>query len=81
MTITLPDDILKETGLTDREALIEFACSLFDAGFLELWPAARLADLDRMSFENELRKRKISIFRPTLADIEIDAQTIRSLEP
>jgi hypothetical protein len=31
MTITIPDDILRDAGLTEREALIELACRLYDA--------------------------------------------------
>ena len=35
-TINIPDDLLKEAGLDEREALVEFACRLFDAGKLPL---------------------------------------------
>jgi hypothetical protein len=31
-TITIPDEILKEAGIDPQEALVEFACRLFDAG-------------------------------------------------
>jgi predicted HTH domain antitoxin len=65
MTFTIPDDILQKAGLTEREALVEFACRLFDAGKLPLWPAARLAALSRGEMEDELRKRNIPIWRIT----------------
>jgi predicted HTH domain antitoxin len=69
MTLTLPDDVVKQTGLTEREILIELACRLFDAGKLYLWPAAQVAGLSRVEMEGELIKRKIKIYRPTVEDL------------
>ena len=40
MPIIIPDETLKQTGMTEREALIEIACHLFDKDKLYLWPAA-----------------------------------------
>ncbi len=37
MPLVIPDDALREAGLSEREALIEFACHLFEAGKLHLW--------------------------------------------
>ena len=65
MTLTIPEDILEQAGLTERDALIEFACRLFDAERLALWPAARLAALSRGEMEDELTKRGIPIYRIT----------------
>ncbi|MCC6123579.1 MAG: UPF0175 family protein [Pirellulales bacterium] len=71
-TITIPDEFLKAAGLKERELLIEIACRLFDAGKLSLTFAARLANLDRNGIEDELMKRKIPIYRPTLEDLTHD---------
>lgn len=79
MTITIPDDILARAGLTERDALVEFACRLFDAGKIDLPTAARLAALSRPALEAELRARGIAIHRPTEADIADDAAAIRRL--
>ena len=43
MSLFIPDDILKEAGLTADEALTEFACRLFDAGRLSKSAAAKLS--------------------------------------
>jgi predicted HTH domain antitoxin len=43
--LTIPDEVLRELHLDEREARIEFACRLFDAGKLPLIPAARLVQL------------------------------------
>ena len=79
MTITIPDDILAHAGLTEHDALAEFACRLFDAGKIDLPTAARLAGLSRPVLEAELRARGIAIYRPTEADIADDAAALRRL--
>ncbi len=70
MPVVIPDEVLKEAGLTEREALIEIACRLFDIEKLHLWPAAQLAGLTRVEMEGELAKRNIPIYRPTVEDLE-----------
>ncbi len=72
MTISIPDDILREAGLTPRDAVIEFACRLFDAERLSKSTAARLCGLDRPEFEAELRSRNLAVYRTTLAEYEQD---------
>ncbi len=79
MTLTIPDEILKQAGLTEREALTEFACRLFDAERLPLWPAAKLAGLSRAEMEDELRRRGIPIYRPTVEDLTQDMAAIEQL--
>jgi predicted HTH domain antitoxin len=80
MTITIPDNVAKEAGLTEpRQAQIEIACWLFDAERLDLWPAAQVAGLSRVEFEAELHRRDIAIYRPTLEDIRQDIENMRQL--
>ena len=77
--VNIPDDLLREAGLSEREAVIEFACRLFDAGKLTLWSAARLANLDRAQMEDALLARGIAIYRPQLSDLTEDLATLRHL--
>ena len=63
MPVIIPDETLKQAGLTEKEALIEIACRLFDAGKLHLWPAAQLAGLKRDEFESALISRGIAVHR------------------
>jgi predicted HTH domain antitoxin len=65
--------------MTAEEARVEISCRLFDAGKLDLWPAAQLAQLSRVEFEEELRRRKIPIYRPTVADFKADLETLDRL--
>jgi predicted HTH domain antitoxin len=79
MPVTIPDETLEQAGLTEREALIEIACRLFDVGKLHLWPAAKLAELSRTEFETELLHRGIPIYRPTVEDLNEDLENIKRL--
>src|SRR5438105_6226001 len=63
MPVIIPDETLKQAGLTESEALIEIACRLFDADRLHLWPAAQLAGLSRADFESALISRGIAVQR------------------
>lgn len=78
-TLSIPEDILKEAGLTEREAVIEFACRLFDAGKLTLWSAARLAGLNRGEMEDALLTRGIAVYRPQESDLAEDLSTLDHL--
>jgi predicted HTH domain antitoxin len=65
--------------LNPHEALVEFACRLFDAGKLTLPSAVRLAAMSRVAFEQELRSRRIPIYRPTLEDLDDDMEALKHL--
>jgi predicted HTH domain antitoxin len=79
-TFTIPDDVLQEAGLTERDVLVEFACRLFDAGKLTLWSAAKLAGLDRNGIEDALLQRGIPIYRPQPTDLAEDLVTLERLK-
>ena len=72
MTFSIPDDILARAGLSERDALIEFACRLYDAERLEKPDATRLCGLERTEFEAELFKRGLAVHHTSLADYEQD---------
>jgi len=78
-TLIIPDDVLKEAGLSAGEAVVEFACRLFDAGKLTLWSAARFAGLDRAGMEDALLTRGIPIYRPQISDLTEDLATLDRL--
>jgi predicted HTH domain antitoxin len=61
-TIQIPDDVLQQAGIDEREALCELACRLFDTGKLSLFFAAKLAGLSRARLRTFcLQKRSRSI--------------------
>ncbi len=79
MPVVISDETLREAGLTEREAVVEIACRLFDAGKLRSGPAAKLAGLSRAEFEGELMGRKIPVYRPTERDVADDLATLERL--
>ncbi len=79
MPLTISDQTLQQLGLSPKDALVEFACRLFDAGRLPLWPAAQLAGLSRVELENELRSRGIAIYRPSPQDVEREVEAMKKL--
>ena len=79
MPVMISDETLRRAGLTEREVMVEIACRLFDIDKLPLWPAAGLAGLSRVDFEQELIRRKIPIHRPTLEDLADDLATLARL--
>lgn len=62
MPLTITDEELQAAGVTAEEARLELACRLFQAGKLDLWPAAQLAGLTRVQMEEALIKRRIPIY-------------------
>ena len=79
MPLTIGDDLLAEAGLSERDARIEIACRLYDAGKLTMPAATRWAGLGRTQFEEELLRREIAISRPTSEDLKQDLETLRRL--
>jgi predicted HTH domain antitoxin len=77
MPIVIPDEVLQQAGLSEREALIEIACRLFEAGKLQLPDASKLTSLTRTEMEAELLKRKIPIYRPTAEELMSDLETLK----
>lgn len=79
MVLHIREDILSQAGLSERDALIEFACRLFDAGKLPLWPAAELAGLSRVEFEGELLRRGLPVHRVTEESLRRDLRSLNEI--
>jgi predicted HTH domain antitoxin len=65
--------------MSEREAKVEIACRLFDAGRLAIGHASRLAGLTEAAFEEELSLRGIPRFRYTEEMLEQDIETLKKL--
>lgn len=61
MSITISDDILGSSGLTESELRRELAIALFQAERLTLGQAAKLADQTQLEFQKALASRRIPI--------------------
>jgi predicted HTH domain antitoxin len=80
MPLVISDEVLRQANLTEREALIEFACRLFDGGRLSIGHAARLAGLDVGEMEEALRARNLPRYRYTEAEFGQDLRALQKLE-
>ena len=61
MPLTIPDDILQSTRMTEAELRQEIAVLLFGKQKLTLAQASRLAGLDRLQFQHLLASRQIPV--------------------
>lgn len=78
MQLILEDDLVSAARLTEEEALVAIAVSLFAQERLSLAYAARLAGLDRISFQRYLAAHEISLHYGE-AELDADLATLRWL--
>lgn len=76
MSITISDDVLLSTRLSEAELRTELAVMLFERDRLTLAQAAKLAGLDRLRFQHLLASRAIPIHYD-LDEFEADLDTLR----
>lgn len=79
MPLTIPDDVLQSAGLSESEARVEIACRLFEAQKLALPATAKWAGLTRTEFEEEVLRRKIPLYRPTVEDLSADLEALNRI--
>ncbi len=72
MALTIPDEILKQSGLSERDMAIEIACRLFAAQVLSKGEACQLCGLTRVEFEEECYKRDMPVYIYTREMLEQD---------
>jgi predicted HTH domain antitoxin len=77
MPVTLSDELLAEAGLSEREAKLEIACRLYDAGKLTMPQATRWTGIARVEFEAALLERQLPLVR---IDERYWQQELQSLE-
>jgi predicted HTH domain antitoxin len=76
VSITISDDILGSSGLTEEELRRELAIALFQIERLTLAQAARLANQTQLDFQKALASRHIPIhYGPR--ELDEDLQTVR----
>jgi len=61
MPLTLPDEILESTKLTESELRLELAVTLFQQERLTLGQSAILADLPQLDLQRLLASRRIPL--------------------
>jgi predicted HTH domain antitoxin len=81
MPVTIPDQLLAEAGLSEKDAKLEIACRLYDAGKLTLPQATRLAEISRVDFEAALLERGLPVLRLDERYWAQEMKGLKRLEP
>jgi predicted HTH domain antitoxin len=78
MTVVIPDDIIRATGLSSAEVRQELAVTLFRCERLTLAQASRLAEMGPLEFQRLLAGRRIPVHYD-VAEFEEDLATLHEM--
>lgn len=78
-TLHVPDDLRKRLGPSDRDALLEIACRLYQTDRLKFDEAARLANVDLETFADACAARKIPVYWYRSEDLQSDLETLKTM--
>lgn len=78
MTFEISDKLLRKSGLTREQILLELAIILFQRESVTLGQASEIAGMHQFQFQKELAKRKIPIHY-SIEDFEKDLETIKHI--
>jgi predicted HTH domain antitoxin len=78
-TLHVPDDVLKRLGGTERQALIEIACRLYETRTLLFDEAARFAETTLEEFAKACAARRIPVYWITEEDLASDLRTLKKM--
>ncbi|NJO64490.1 MAG: UPF0175 family protein [Richelia sp. RM2_1_2] len=79
MSVVISDDTLRASGMTELEFKQEVALLLFGSGKLPLGYASKLAEMDKIQFQQLLQERKIPLYSYEIEDFELDLKNLREL--
>lgn len=79
MSVTITDDIVRATHLTDAEFVQEIAVYLYEQGRLTLGQASQLAKIPQLRFQHLLASRDIPVHYDQ-QDFADDLATLRTLQ-
>lgn len=78
MAVTISDEIIKRSGLSEEEFKIELGVLLFEKYLLTFGQASEMAGLSQYAFQQELGKRNLFIHYDK-DDLKEDLETLESL--
>ena len=79
MSVVISDETLRASGMTEAEFRLEVALLLFALGKLPLGYASKLAEMDKIQFQQLLQKRKIPLYFYEIEDFKLDLKNLREL--
>lgn len=75
MSLVISEDIVKASGLSEKELILELIILLFQKNKISIGKASQLAQMPLLEFQHELAIRKISIHYDE-SDLEIDLKNL-----
>jgi predicted HTH domain antitoxin len=78
MRLTVPSDLLQQTGYTEHTLRQEVAILFYRTGKVSLGKAAEFAQLHKMAFQRLLAEKGIPL-QYDVADLKEDLETLSSL--
>lgn len=75
MSLVISDDIVKASGLSEKELILELIILLFQRKKISAGKASQLVQMPLLEFQNELAMRNISIHYDE-SDLEIDLKNL-----
>jgi predicted HTH domain antitoxin len=78
MALTVPDEVLRRSGLTETELLLEILVLLYQREKLTLAQASRLAGLSRVELQRELARRRVPLHYD-VAEFQADVEALREV--
>jgi predicted HTH domain antitoxin len=78
MSVTISDEILSATRMSEAELKQEIAIMLFQKEKLTLGQASNLAEMNQFQFQNLLASHQIPLHYD-LEDLDADVKTLRKL--
>ncbi len=77
MGLLIPSEILDDLNMTSQEMLVELAVHFYDIGKFTMGQARKFANIDQITFQQELAKRNINI-KYEVEDFMDDLKAIES---
>ncbi|WP_407898637.1 UPF0175 family protein [Scytonema sp. NUACC26] len=78
MSLVISDDIVKASGLSERELLLEIVIMLFKQDKISLGKASELIGIHRMQFQKLLAERNICVHYD-VAEFQEDLKTLQEM--
>lgn len=78
MSLLISDDIVKASGLSERELLLEIVIMLFKQDKISLGKASELMGIHRMQFQKLLAERNICVHYD-VAEFQEDLKTLQEM--
>jgi predicted HTH domain antitoxin len=76
MSLVISDDIVKASGLSEKELMLELIIFLFQGKKISIGKASHLAQMPLLKFQHELATRNIPIHYDE-SDLKIDLKNLQ----